>query len=125
MGTGETGEADAHGPAAAPCWVTTRAGHRAGHDVAAGLPAAHSPEPGTRTRENHDAKLKPPLRAAAPRLLANGAFSCLSWGPSRALLASALVLTFWQRHAGRGTVDVPLAPWRARSPVGADMAAGN
>jgi hypothetical protein len=45
VGTGETGEADAHGSAAAACRVT-----RAGHDVAGGLPAAHSREPGTRTR---------------------------------------------------------------------------
>jgi hypothetical protein len=59
-----------------------------------------------------------------PRVCSQWAFSCLSWGLSRALLASALVLTFWQRHAGRGTVDLPLAPWRARSPVEADMTRG-
>ena len=46
-------------------------------------------------------------------------------GPARVVLASGVVLTGWCRRAGRGGVDVPLAPWRARSPVGADMTREN
>ncbi len=46
-------------------------------------------------------ELEPPLRAAAPRRLSHSPCPCLSWGPSRVLLAPGLVLTGYWRRAGR------------------------
>jgi hypothetical protein len=70
------------------------------------------------TGKIHDAKVEPALRAAAPCLLSPVVV------PPGVLLEAGLVLTGWCRRAGRGGTGVPLAPWRARSPVAAGMTGG-
>lgn len=63
----------------------------------------------TRPPKIDDAKLELALRAAAPRLLEHSACLCPSRGRSRALLASALMLTGWPARRAE-LVEVPLAP---------------